>query len=205
MAVMPRILLVRHGQSLWNAEGKWQGQADIELSELGRRQARAAAANLGNFDIVASSTLARAAETAYILSSELGIGPIHPMPDLIERSAGEWSGLTRSDIERDWPGYLARDGRPPSYENDDDLWIRVERGLLELGAMLGDDPQAEALLVAHGGIIYMLEERRGKSGGRIANLGAVWVTIDNGDISVGERVELIDEAELLSAQSQDIL
>ena len=71
---MSRILLVRHGQSEWNAEGRWQGQADIDLSDLGRRQARAAAKNLGSFSVIASSTLSRAAETAYILSNELGIG-----------------------------------------------------------------------------------------------------------------------------------
>lgn len=202
---MPRILLVRHGQSLWNAEGKWQGQADIELSDLGRRQAKAAASALGQFDLIASSTLARAAETAYILSNELGIGPIHPVPDLIERSAGEWSGLTRRDIEREWPGYLERNGRPPSYENDDELWVRVERGLLEVASMLGDDPQAEALVVAHGGIIYMLEDRQSQHSGRIWNLGAVWVDVVDGQITVSERVQLINEADLATSQSSDIL
>lgn len=201
---MSRILLVRHGQSEWNAEGRWQGQADIDLSELGRRQARSAAANLGSFTLMASSTLARAAETAFIIANELGIGPIIPIPELIERSAGEWSGLTRADIENEWPGYLKADKRPPSYEHDDELWVRVEAGLKRIADML--EPEDEALVVAHGGIIYMLEQRIDKRRGRISNLGALWVDVrPNGELVAGERVELITEGELSSSQESDIL
>ncbi len=201
---MSRILLVRHGQSEWNAEGRWQGQADIELSDLGRRQALAAAKNLGSFSLIASSTLSRAAETAYIISNELGIGPIVPVPELIERSAGEWSGLTRSDIERDWPGYLEAEKRPPNYEHDPDLWVRVQAGLGIIADMLksGD----EALVVAHGGIVYMLEERLGQRRGRLPNLGAIWIDIEpDGSLMPRDRVNLIDEGELYSSQGSDIL
>lgn len=202
---MPRILLVRHGQSEWNAEGRWQGQADIALSDLGRAQARSAATRVGSFDVIASSTLMRAAETAYILSSELGIGPIVPVPELIERSAGEWSGLTKSDIEREWPGYLADDKRPPGYESDDDLWRRVEAGIRAVADMLPNHHD-EALVVAHGGLIYLLEARSGETRGRIPNLGALWVHIDvDGTVTAGERVELIEEGDLSSEQSDQIL
>ncbi len=201
---MGRILLVRHGQSEWNAEGRWQGQADIPLSELGRRQARAAVASLGTFDVVASSTLARAAETAHIVTSELGIGPIIPIPELIERSAGEWSGLTRDDIEREWPGYLKADKRPPNYENDDDLWPRIVEGLTIVSDMLG--PRDEAIVFAHGGIIYLIESQSGQKRGRIANLGALWINVtEEGEVLAGERVNLIDEGELTSEQSDQIL
>ena len=202
---MPRILLVRHGQSEWNAEGRWQGQADIALSELGRRQARAAAAKLGAFDLMASSTLLRASETAAILSDELGIGPVLPVPELVERSAGEWSGLTRADIDREWPGYLASGRRPPSYEHDESLLVRTIAGLT-IVARHAADPTAELLAVAHGGLIYLLEGTAGRSHDRIPNLGALWLDVDtDGTIEVGERVILIDEAELRSAQSSDIL
>lgn len=201
---MPRILLVRHGQSEWNAEGRWQGQADIALSDLGRAQARAASAKLGAFDVIASSTLMRAAETAYLISTELGIGPIVPVPELIERSAGEWSGLTKTDIEREWPGYLEAEKRPPGYESDDELWVRIEAGMRVVAELLGEHD--EGLVVAHGGLIYLLEDRVGVRRGRIPNLGALWVDIAaDGTLSAGERVELIDEGELSSAQSSDIL
>lgn len=201
---MGRILLVRHGQSEWNAEGRWQGQADIPLSDLGRRQARAAASSLGTFDVVASSTLARAGETAHIVTSELGIGPIIAVPELIERSAGEWSGLTRADIERDWPGYLEADRRPPNYENDDDLWPRLVAGLTIVSDLL--EPQDEAIVFAHGGLIYLIEERSGQKRGRIGNLGAIWINVtEQGEILAGERVSLIDEGELTDTQADQIL
>ena len=201
---MARILLVRHGQSEWNAEGRWQGQADIDLSELGRAQARAAASALGSFDLIAASTLSRAAETAHIISTALGIGPVIPIPALIERSAGEWSGLNRREIEEQYPGYLEAEKRPPGYEDDDALWIRVEVGIREVVDMLG--PDDEALVVAHGGIIYMLEERADGSRGRIPNLGAVWLEVDqSGSLTTGERVELVTDESLSSAQASDIL
>lgn len=204
LKAMSRILLVRHGQSEWNAEGRWQGQADIDLSDLGRRQARAAAKSLGSFALIASSTLSRAAETAYIISNELGIGPIVPVPELIERSAGEWSGLTRRDIERDWPGHLEAEKRPPNYEHDDELWIRVQAGLKSVTDMLA--PQDEALVVAHGGIVYMLEERIGERRGRLPNLGAIWLDIAaDGTPVPGERVDLIGDSSISSAQESDIL
>lgn len=202
---MARILLVRHGQSTWNAEGRWQGQADIELSDLGRAQARAAATRLGTFDLIAASTLLRAAETAFIISEALGIGPILPILDLVERNAGEWSGLTRADIERDWAGYLEQDRRPPDYELDVDFWSRIQRGLAEVASHLGD-PFADALVVAHGGLIYHLEERTGQRRGRIENLGALWIDVGpDGDIEIGERVQLIDSHSLESAQSSELL
>ncbi len=202
---MPRILLVRHGQSEWNAEGRWQGQADIALSDLGRAQARAAAVRVGAFDVIASSTLMRAAETAYILSTELGIGPIVPIPELIERSAGQWSGLTKVDIEREWPGYLAEEKRPPGYETDNELWVRIEAGIRAVTEMLPNKSD-EALVVGHGGVIYLLESRSGEQRGRMPNLGALWINIDSdGTITAGERVELIDEGELSTEQSSQIL
>ena len=201
---MGRILLVRHGQSEWNAEGRWQGQADIPLTDLGRKQAQMAAAKLGMFAVAASSTLARAAETAHIVCSELGIGPIIPVPELVERSAGEWSGLTRDDIRRDWPGYLEDDKRPPSYELDDALWPRLVAGLTIVSDML--EREDEAIVFAHGGLIYLIEERSGQKRGRMPNLGALWLNVtEEGEVLAGARVSLIDEGELTSAQSDQIL
>jgi len=201
---MTRILLVRHGQSEWNALGRWQGQADIPLSDLGRAQARAAATKLGTFDAYFASPLLRAWETATIIADHLGVGPITPSIELIERSAGEWSGLTRADIETQWPGYLADGLRPPSYELDEDLRVRLHAGLTAVADVVG--PDGTALVVAHGGLIYLLENDSNRRAGRIANLGAVWVDVDSsGGFGVGERVLLIDEAELASAQASDLL
>lgn len=202
--VMARILLVRHGQSEWNAEGRWQGQADIALSELGRAQAKAAVAQLGTFDVIAASTLIRASETAAIIAEGLGIGPVIAVPELIERSAGEWSGLTRDDIEKQFPGYLSANKRPPGYEHDPELSVRIEAGIETLSEFIG--PDETALVVAHGGIIYVLEDSAGKNRGRISNLGAIWIELNvDGSFEIGERVELIGDEKLSSAQSSDIL
>ena len=70
--------------------------------------------------------------------------------------------------------------------------------------MLG--PDDEALVAAHGGIIYMLEARANRDYGRIPNLGALWISIDeSGDFVIGERIELISDESLTSAQESDIL
>src|SRR3989442_14475718 len=107
-----RVLLVRHGQSEWNAQGRWQGQADPPLSDLGRAQARAAARSLGSVDAVYASDLQRAAETAVIIAEQLGIGPVILDADLRERDAGDWSGLTREEIHERYPGYLPDNPHP---------------------------------------------------------------------------------------------
>src|SRR3546814_7398309 len=74
--VMARVLLVRHGQSEWNATGRWQGQADPPLTDLGRAQAHHAARSLGVVDAIVASDLQRAADTALIISGALGVGPV---------------------------------------------------------------------------------------------------------------------------------
>ena len=103
---MTRVLLARHGQSTWNAEGRWQGQADPPLSELGREQAHLAAAHVGAVDLIASSPQQRALETATIISSTIGVGPVVVVEQLRERSAGPWSGLTRIDIDNQYCRWL---------------------------------------------------------------------------------------------------
>ena len=90
------MLVVRHGQSTWNEQKRWQGQADPPLSEFGREQAGAAAKSIGNVDVIVSSPQMRASETASIISSIIGVGPVQLLEDLRERSAGIWSGLTRT-------------------------------------------------------------------------------------------------------------
>jgi broad specificity phosphatase PhoE len=202
-----RVLLVRHGQSEWNALGRWQGQADPPLSDLGRLQARHAARTIGAVDAIVASDLERATETAAILSEELGVGPVLVDRDLRERHAGEWQGLTRAEIDRDWPGYLAplsvgaptpgRDWaprRPPGWEPDHRLLARATAALARVHAAV---PAGEVLVVTHGGLIYTVEESLGADHQRIANLGGRWLDIGpDGSWHLGERVVLVDPDEL---------
>ena len=73
---MLNLLLARHGQSEWNAVGRWQGQEDPPLSELGRAQARGAATHAGSFDALFASDLERAHHTATIIGEGIGVGPV---------------------------------------------------------------------------------------------------------------------------------
>lgn len=213
---MTRVLLLRHGQSEWNADGRWQGQADPALTDLGRHQALHATRSLGVVDAIVASDLQRAAETAAIISSELGVGPIVLDADLRERHAGEWQGLTREEIERDWPGYLdppppvegtpeaaaaasrVDDGgprrRPPGWESDQSV---VERAVAALVRVHDLVPDGEALVVTHGGLVYALERALGAPFVRLPNLGGRWVEVGPaGPEALGDRVVLVDPSEL---------
>ena len=97
-----RILLVRHGQSTWNALGKWQGRADPPLSPLGQQQAASAAARVGIVDAVIASPLVRARQTAEIIAEGIGVGPVDTDHRLIETDAGDWTGLTFHEIRTGW-------------------------------------------------------------------------------------------------------
>ena len=123
------LLILRHGQSEWNAQGRWQGQADPPLTELGERQARAAAEQLLDskisFDGVASSDLQRARRTAEILGVALNVGDVSSFSEFRERSAGPWQGLTRAEIETSWPNAIAEQRWPEGYESDDSVAARV--------------------------------------------------------------------------------
>ncbi|MEJ5254950.1 MAG: histidine phosphatase family protein [Acidimicrobiales bacterium] len=190
---MTRILLVRHGQSAWNAEGRWQGRADPPLSQLGRLQARHAAARLGEVDVIIASPLQRAFDTARIIADELGVGPVLPEPDLVERDAGEWSGLTRAEIEERWPGWIEAGRRPPGYEDDASVLERATRALARIER---EHRGANVVVVCHGGIIYALEGHHGDPVGRIPNLGARRIVHHGSHLELGERLLLVGEDEL---------
>ena len=198
-----RILLVRHGQSEWNAAGRWQGQADPPLTDLGREQAWSAARSLGTVDAIFASDLQRASETALLISGALGVGPVVLDPDLRERDAGEWSGLTRVEIEEQWPGYLEAPAdehvgfgpssaprRPPSWEPDDAVLARATAALLRIHAAVGD---GDVLAVTHGGLIYVLEAHLGAPFARMANGEARWFEVDGDALRLGERVLLVGD------------
>ena len=190
-----RLLLVRHGQSTWNADGRWQGTEDPPLSTLGVRQARHAAEHLGTFDAVFASPLERAFVTATILAEALGIGPVQTDDDLRERHAGEYQGLTRPEIEHRFPGYLVEGLKPPGWEEDDHLVERaagaVARGALSVG------PGGTALVVTHGGLIHALERATGAGReGRLPNLGGRWFDVGPGVLRAGDEVLLVEADEV---------
>lgn len=183
-----RILVVRHGQSEWNADGRWQGQENPPLTDLGRRQAVHAAQAVGAVDAVYASPLDRATTTAHLISESIGVGPVVLLADLMERHAGEWQGLTRDQIDRQWPGYLEAGQRPPGWEDDELVEARVLRALDTIAA---EHPEGMVLAVAHAGVIFSIERALGAPWERLANLGGRWVELDGQRWRIGERVHLL--------------
>ena len=191
-----RILMLRHGQSEWNALGRWQGQADIELTDLGYEQARRAVDKLGTFDAVASSDLRRARITAAIIAEGLGIGLLDPDHRFRETNVGEWQGLTHDQIERDWPGYLASHKRPTGFEEDHRIVERVISGLFDLADAF---PGGDLLCIAHAGVMRVMRRFHDVPDERIANLGGCHFSVRPGHsnpIEIGEVVSLFEAGEI---------
>lgn len=193
-----RVLLVRHGESTWNADGRWQGQADPPLTARGRAQARAAAAALPPVDRVVASDLRRAHDTAVLLA---GDRPVAVDVDLRERDAGAFSGLRRREIHERHPGLLPDDPArapgtegdglvpPPGWEPDEDLGRRAWAALDRLVAALAGP--GTGLAVSHSGLIYALETQLGAPRERMANLGGRWFVHDGDGWSLGSRLHLL--------------
>jgi probable phosphoglycerate mutase len=183
------LLIVRHGQSVWNARGIWQGTEDPPLSDLGRRQAELAADHLDDrFDEVWSSDLERAHQTAETMARSLGLATVRVIADLRERFAGPWQGRTREQIEDRWPGWLDSGRRPEQYETDEQLSARV---LPALCAAAKPVDGRRVLVVAHGGVIISLDRHLGEDFHRYPNLTGRWYRFAEDGIEPGERVDLI--------------
>jgi broad specificity phosphatase PhoE len=134
------LLLVRHGETDWNAEGRLQGHTDRPLSDFGRRQARQLADELEGEEIEAiySSDLARARETAEIVGERLGLA-VELDPDLREKDWGNWEGLTA--VERDRVEFVGE-----STEAHQERLLRALRRISER-----HPGEGRVLVVTHGG------------------------------------------------------
>ncbi|MBN1429271.1 MAG: histidine phosphatase family protein [Anaerolineae bacterium] len=151
---MTRLLLVRHGKTDWNLEGRYQGQADQPLNEQGRSQARQLAEHLAGqtFEAIYSSDLHRAYETASLLAGGTGLG-VQLEPRLREINQGKWEGMLVGDIAATYPTeweMLQRDPihtRPPGGETAAELANRIWAAVDEIAQRHIDGP---VLIVSHG-------------------------------------------------------
>ena len=191
---MVRLLLLRHAQSTWNAEGRWQGHADPPLSPEGKQTAKAAAPQYSHISRIVSSPLLRAAETAEIIAEGSGTNHIATHPGLTERDLGEWTGLTRSEVEERWPGYLNEHKWPESAETTEAFRKRVLEAIRSIAAEHAEEHDEDVLMVAHAGVIITLEQSLGVPWRKIGNLCGRAIEYDNGKLRLGE--ELLFEAEL---------
>lgn len=191
-----RFLLVRHGESEWNAQARWQGRGDPPLSERGRTQARAAAERLRGFaGAVVSSPLRRAHETAEIIASVLGLGRVVFVTDLQEVDTGAWSGLTSDEIAERFPDeWLAlREGRHEGWPGGETRAGFVQRVIAAVEELARQHADGEVLVVTHGGPIGALERQLDiHPGVGIGNLGGRWFEFLPLRAS-GERIALADD------------
>ncbi len=101
-----KILLIRHGETLWNREFRKQGQRDVPLSDLGREQAAKLAGYLKDetFSAIYASDLSRAKETAQLVAKPHRL-PVTVFPEFRERNFGEWEGLMDEEVKRKYPDW----------------------------------------------------------------------------------------------------
>jgi probable phosphoglycerate mutase len=200
---MLRLLLVRHGESTWNAQSRWQGQADPPLSPLGEQQAEEAAerlAQIASITAVWTSDLVRARRTAELIASRLDVDRVRDEPRLRERDVGSWSGLTRAEIEERWPGYLAARRSPPDFEGDVELLARTRAGL---SAAVDGSRTGDVLVVTHGGVVRTIERSLGATPDKLPNLAGRWILADvPTELALGERVVLVEPDDVTVPREQ---
>ena len=144
---MTTLLLARHGETDWNREFRIQGSSDVELNEVGRKQAHALAQELEHVDLDAiySSDLSRARATAEAVAASHGL-EVRLDSRLRERSFGSLEGLTREDL-------AARPELLPDGESEDEVRERV---LAAVNSIAAAHPGEQVLVVSHGGALNAL-------------------------------------------------
>lgn len=145
------LVLVRHGQTDWNLQGRIQGRSDVPLNDVGRAQALDAGLRLvaDRYDAIVSSPLIRAAETARIIGEQIGIAEVELLDALVERDYGAAEGMTGSEIE----AAFGPDRIVPGRERRSAVVARVRPALIELAERR---PDQSIIVVSHGGVIGSL-------------------------------------------------
>lgn len=203
------MLLLRHGQTTWNAERRWQGWADAPLSPLGEQQALDAAAHLEGlgFTRVCSSDLSRARRTAELLAGALDIGG-HVFVDagIREHDVGVFQGRLTSELQAEYPDCFGPDrSRRQPIPGGEDSTAFLERVLASLLGLVERFPTDELLVISHGGVISTVEHHLGlERGTSVPNIGGRWLTIDAsaGSIVGGDAFTPV-EPELVTAPASE--
>ncbi|MFO7167404.1 MAG: histidine phosphatase family protein [Chloroflexota bacterium] len=182
-----RLIIIRHGESEWNRIGRYQGQADAPLSELGLRQAEALANRLRNepLDVIFTSPLQRAAKTAAAVARYHPDVPLYNEPALLEIHHGDWQGLMVDEVKerygdglREWRMHPTR-AQMPNGESFSNILKRVldfkDRLLLEYA-------ESNVLISTHDVVVKILVADA--LGMNMDRINRIWVT--NASISVIE-------------------
>ncbi len=151
---MTRFILIRHGETDWNVEGRYQGQSNVSLNERGYRQALEVAFTLKDREpsIIYSSDLKRARETADVIAGVLGL-LVRMDPRLREIHLGEWEGMLFEQIKASYSDLLKlrkqdpRTVSAPGGETVEQVRIRIMSAVAEI---VKTHPHEAVVLVSHG-------------------------------------------------------
>ena len=157
---MTHLILVRHGQTEWNLNGKYQGQSDVPLTERGRKQAQLLAEHfpVDHVDAIYCSTLCRARVTAETIAARFGL-TVKPDPAFRELSFGDWEGLTYQQIVEGWPEGMANFLHHPDIlqiPHGESFPQLQERGMKRLNEVLAEHKDQTIVVVCHGAILRSL-------------------------------------------------
>ena len=153
-----RLILVRHGQTDYNREGRLQGQVDIPLNATGIRQAESLADAVAADppDVIVASPLGRALETARIISRDTGL-EVTTDEAFLERGFGRWEGLRGEEIKHRWPAEHAdwRAHRPVLGLDVEDRPVVGERVAAACRKLVAEHNGGTVMVVAHGAAITL--------------------------------------------------
>lgn len=158
---LQRLVLLRHGETDFNATGRMQGHLDSELTANGFAQARASVPAVRAFhpDVLLSSDLRRATDTAAIIAEGTGLAP-RVDKRLRETRLGEWQGLNIAQVDAGWPGARRTWQNDPTWTPPGgEARVEVAARAAEVIAELDVEFDGTALLCAHGGLITALTAR----------------------------------------------
>ena len=186
------VYLTRHGQTDWNSRGRMMGWTDEDINELGRVQSTKLSVRMEKIplDAIYTSPLTRAMTTGVIIGERRGIMP-QPLQGLIEINYGDWEGLYRDEVAKNWPeqsrqmhdnpaGFVI-----PGGESYDQLEIRVVGAFNEA---VKTSEGKNILLVSHQGILKVLVAQlleisyRNWSKFEVRNASMTKLTVDNGRV-----------------------
>lgn len=204
-----RLLLLRHAESDWNAAGRWQGLADPALSARGEEQAASAGGLLAGYGLsaVVSSDLQRARATAASVAAGLRLPAPAVDAGLREYDVGDWSGLTRPEIEARWPGGIDdwREGRLVSTPHGERRDVFVTRITAAVERVAAAHPNTRVVVVTHGGVISALARSLGIDAGRVPHLAGRWIDAGPMGLRAGLEVFLLDRDSSYASADEGVL
>jgi broad specificity phosphatase PhoE len=180
------VYLIRHGETDWNLNGRWQGHADVPLNPLGYRQARMVAQRLAaeglQFDALYSSDLARAYQTAWEIGAAVKVA-VQLLPNLREIDLGTWSGMTYDEIRATHPTEIAllEQNQDIPRGGAETLSALRKRVVEAVDALAHHHRGATLGLITHGGCIRMLlahaENYSGNNFQRFPHIGNTSISV----------------------------